>query len=540
MSIWLRIESDPPVALYRERAAMGHVTCDVHYPALISLGTLARPLSRPNFAAAQTASLEVRADNADGALTAEFGAMPPIRVAVSVYDDDALVFGGQMTALELGAVATLSLESGLRQPLSDPVPLRSSSVWGEYAEPVALPHGYGRITVAPVQYSQDRRRWMLLDHPIQGVDAVTRDDVATSAWSWANTLDASGHALAVLDLAEPLAEGERLAVTLRGKMHTSSGRLLTRPDEIVWDVLANVCGMPLALADLDGFRVETDQIELAGVIDDVTRTARAQIDLILASVGAAWSAAMPGLAIAWPPVGTTSDPDATVGPLDAEGLVARTQRDSMATVLRVLHDYDWAAQKHRQALQIEAPEAIERYGRIEREIDAGWLHSARQANLLAERLLSWMARPIWSISWGGDQATPLNPGDWIDMAHPASPVTGTHRLIVSDLDMDRGRVAMAIQAPVGPAPVLSAARLSAAFSPYIQAGAAVVYQDGLATFTILDDLGHALAGATVTLDGGERRISDNAGRAQFACARGAHDLLVEAPGHPSVHMEITL
>lgn len=540
MSYWLRIESDPPVALYRERAALEHVTCDVRHAALISLGTLSRPLSRPNFSAAQTASLEVRADNADGALTAEFGTAPPIRAAVSVYDDAALVFTGVVTAMEMGPIVTLSLESGLRQPLSDPLPLRSSSVWGEYAEPVALPHGYGRITVAPVQYSQDRRRWMLLDHPIQGVDAVTRDDVATSAWAWSNTLDAAGHALAILDLAEPLADGERLAVTLRGKMHATSGRLLTRPDEIIWDVLANVCGMPIALSDLDGFRVETEQIELAGVLDDATRTARAQIDIILASVGAAWSGAMPGLAIAWPPAGLTSDPDATVGALDAVGLVARAERDDMATVLRVLHDYDWAAQKHRQALQIEAPEAIERYGRIEREIDAGWLHSARLANQLAERLLGWMARPVWTISWGGDIAAPLNPGDWVALSHPSSPVSGAHRLIRSDLDMDRGRVAMAIQSPVGPAPTLSAARLSAAFSPYIQAGAAVIYQDGLATFTVLDDLGHPLAGATVTLDGGARRITDGAGRAQFKAARGAHVLLVEAEGYNGMRIEVAL
>ena len=62
--------------------------------------------------------------------------------------------------------------------------------------------------MTPIQYSDDQRVFLLLDHPIAGVDEVTRDDVAVSAYHWENAVDSTGRAVSFIELAAPLAEGE--------------------------------------------------------------------------------------------------------------------------------------------------------------------------------------------------------------------------------------------------------------------------------------------------------------------------------------------
>ncbi|MFZ5483474.1 MAG: carboxypeptidase-like regulatory domain-containing protein [Pseudomonadota bacterium] len=539
MSLWLRVDTDPPVALYRERAALAYVDCDLRIPALSTAGVLSRQLSRPPDAPGEVANLRIGLDNAEGVLT-KLWTVPPVRIAATLYQDADTIFEGLITSIDLSARASLQLVAGGTQPLSNPLPLRSSAVWGGFGDVVALPIVYGRATVAPVQYSQDRRLWLVADHPVQGIDAVRRDDVATTEWSVRNTVDSVGQAVAIIELALPLADGERLAVDVRGRVHPARGHLLTAPAEILWDLLANVAGMDLAEADLFALRADLSGIELGGVIDDPLMTTRSQIDRILASAGAAWSAGMPGLACAWPPVDQDDAALATIDRLTATSLAPTCEDAGLCTVLRVLFDYDFAAGTHRQAVQIEAPEAIRQYGRIERELDAGWLHNARLADALGRAYLAWSARPVWTVTWRADITAGLRPGDWVEITHPESPVQGRHRLTRADLDLDRGSLALAVSAPAGQAPALSAARLSESFEPLIQAGAHVVYQDGVATLTIQDDLGQPLSGATVTMDGAQRRVADAAGRVSFKAARGRHALLVEAAGYQAMTLEIVL
>ena len=149
------------------------------------------------------------------------------------------------------------------------------------------------MTLAPIQYSGDQRVFFLADHPIQGVDEVRRDDVATDAWAFYNGVDGTGRAVAFLELAMPLAEGERLAVGLRGRMHPGTGRLLTSPAEILHDVLANLARAPIEWADLDDYRTETAHIVLGGLLADNEISIRAAVDGLLQSCGGAWAAAMP-------------------------------------------------------------------------------------------------------------------------------------------------------------------------------------------------------------------------------------------------------
>jgi len=191
---------------------------------------------------------------------------------------------------------------GLAIPLSDPVPLRNSTVWGQFISPVPLPVGYGPLTITPIPYDNTGRVFFLLDHAIQAVDGLSRDGVTDTQYTLENTVDPTGHAVSLLRLATPAAAKETLVVTVRGRMHPEFGELLENPADIVWDLLANVCGLPVAYCDLDAFRAECRDcgIKLRGLLESDTITIRAQIDEILASCGGVWSGGMPGIARLYP------------------------------------------------------------------------------------------------------------------------------------------------------------------------------------------------------------------------------------------------
>lgn len=187
--------------------------------------------------------------------------------------------------------------------LTDTLPLRSSAVWGTVSgAPVPLPVGWGRVTVAPIQYSADRRTWLLLDHAIAGVDAVTRDGRKTAAYAWRNDQDSAGHSVALIEFATAVREGEAVAVTLRGRRHPITGALIENPATVIWDLLANIAGLAVAESDLDEFRVQCADLDLTigGQLDDPDQTVRAAVDQIAASCGAVWSMGMPGIARIYP------------------------------------------------------------------------------------------------------------------------------------------------------------------------------------------------------------------------------------------------
>ena len=508
---------------------------------LRSISTLQRPLSIPGIAAAPGASMDAELGNEDGYLTTLWGARPPVRRAAAVADAGTgkTLFAGIITALQLGGALRLTLEAGLDRPLSDNLPLRTSAVWGGWRDVRVLPWAYGAVTLAPIQYSDDQRVYLLADHPIAGVDAVTRDDVPVQDWAWENGVDSTGRAVAFLELAQPLAAGERLAATVRGRMHPATGHLLQTPAEILHDLLAHLARAPVQWADFDDYRTETAHIVLGGLLADNTVTIRAAVDGLMQSAGSAWAAAMPGIATTWPPLPDDAAPALRVDKLTAPGLQAATAAQGVYTVLRVLYDYDHAAQRYRRAIQLRAPEAAKSFGELELEWSAPWLRSPRHAEALGQRMLAWLARPRWRVTWQQSYADAAT-GTWVDVDHPLSPLQGRHRLVSADLDLAAATLACAIEAPVGAVPAIETARLSTAFEPVIQPGITVEVGKNEIIFTATDEQGKPLAGARITLDGNASRIADGAGRVSFPVQRGRHMLLVEATGYQPFEVEVVV
>ena len=535
MKPWLQIDGDPDGATINlvPQGRPGTATLGgLVVRALKSLPPIERPLSVPGIEAAPTSSMDVELDNADGALTRLWADRPPMRRAARVLTEDGVLFSGIVTGLQMGATVRVNLEAGMDRPLSDTVPLRTSAVWGGWREVRVLPWGWGTVTVSPIQYSADQRVFLLLDHPIAGVDEVKRDDVATPAYAWQNAVDSTGRAVAFLELAQPLAEGERLAVTLRGRMHPGTGRVLQTPAEILFDLLANLAGAPVQWADLDDYRTETAGLVLGGLVGDNTVTIRAAVDELMQSAGSAWSAGMPGVALTWPPLPDDAAPALRADALTAADMQAATQAGGIFTVLRVLYDYDHANARYRRAVQLRAPEAAKDYGELELEWNAPWLRTPRHAEALGQRMLAWLARPRWRMSWQQSFAD-VDTGAWAELAHPLAPISGRHRLLAARLDLSTASLECTAEAPVGAVPAIETTKLSTAFEPVIQPGITVEIAGNEIIFTARDEQGQVLPGARITLNGGATRIADAGGRVSFPVQRGRHVLLIEADGYPA-------
>ena len=228
-----------------------------------------------------------------------------------------------------------------------------------------------------------------------------------------------------------------------------------------------------------------------------------------------------------------------VDKLSATNLKATTRATGIYTVLRVLYDFDHAAGRYRRAIQLQAPEAVKDYGVLELEWPAPWLRTPRHAEALGQRMLPWLARPRWLVTWQhsfADVAT----GARVQIDHPLSPIQGRHRLLNAELDVSAASLACTVEAPVGAAPVIETMKLSTAFDPVIQPGVTVEVAGSEIIFTARDEQGRVLAGARITLNGQTTRIADSAGRVSFPVQRGRHVLLIEADGYPATEAVVVV
>ena len=212
------------------------------------------------------------------------------------------IIGFATSVIGSGIIGGVADVFGFSYPLADPIPLRNTTIWGSFKNVQTIHHAYGRVRLAPIQYDEEGKLYVLADHSIQGVDEVQIDDGVVYAWKHKNTLDLSNSPVAMLELSEALPSGSSLVASIRGKVHPATGVLMTNPADILWDILANIVGAPISYADLDRFRNECSfyGIEINGLLDDRARSVKKQLDLICESIGAIWSGGMSGLARIYP------------------------------------------------------------------------------------------------------------------------------------------------------------------------------------------------------------------------------------------------
>lgn len=533
--LWLEIDDEPTVALWRDPSAAVSHGAALGWPLLASVQPIRQPLLRPAFGGGEAANASVTLDDTAGTLAAYWRDTPPVRRRARIMTSAGALFDGVVTSFSVGSTAQLSLQGAAAWALTDPLPLRTSAVWGEWHQVRALPLIYGRATIEPIPYDREGQLFLVADHPIDGIDRVVRDDAPTDAWSLRHGPDSTGRMCAWLELATPLAPGERLRADVRGKRHRAHGALLREPHEILEDVLVDICGLPIEPGAVQRLRTEYPGWHIGVAFTSVDTTIRQAIDRICGSIGAAWSLGSTDIARRWP-----ADTGAALALVDVNATAASASvaHADIATVVRVLYDVSDHDGQPRRAVQIGAPEAIARYGRIEREWTAACLREPWQAHDLARRLLTWYARPIWTLRWSMPDKGGLRVGDTVTLAHPHLPVQGD--VVLCDVQRDPMRASLQCEAqvPSGTAPQIVVERLSRQVEPLLRAGTAVEYLDGTATFTLLGEHGEPLAGAKVILDGTTVRYANTAGRVSFKAARGRHTLHVQAAGYAPMDIEV--
>ena len=415
--------------------------------------------------------------------------------------------------------------------LSDPLPQRRTTQMAEYREDRVIPWAYGRVTIEPIPLDEDGREWLLADHAIVAVDRVMTDGQPTDGWQLVQRTDSTDHPIATLRLTQPPESGEVLTVALTGKRDRDSGEPIEHPADVVRDLLTE-CGWELPVGTLAGLREDYPGVAIGGVIDDAP-TLRGALRGILDGLGADWTATPLTARRAGP-----REPVAVLGVRELDDVSAESTSQTLATVLRVTYAADAAAGKPRGALTVEAPEAIERYGRIERDLSMPWVRTGRDATEIATRRLERLARPEWRIdattAWR-DQ--PWAPGDTITLGHPRVP--GGDAVITGlDADPDSQRLVITLRLAAGDTPRVEVTGRAVAIDPAAESPLGVTYSNGRATFTITDDTGQPIAGASVTLDGQQTRTTSRNGQVQFTTPRGPHTLTVTADGYAAFEMDV--
>jgi len=190
---------------------------------------------------------------------------------------------------------------------------------------------------------------------------------------------------------------------------------------------------------------------------------------------------------------------------------------------------------------VQAPELLADQGEIAAELALPWVRTARDALALAEAALARRARPRWVISLSlapDPDAETLLPGDSLTLADPWSPEGAA---LITRVETDRtGALRLTAERPAGRAPRIELLGTSTLIDAARADPIAVSYRDGVATFTILTDLGDPLASASVTLDGSQTRTTDRSGQVQFTTERGLHSLLVTANGYAPLEMDVVI
>jgi hypothetical protein len=394
--------------------------------------------------------------------------------------------------------------------LSAALPLRPTTVWGGFAVAGVVPHRYGATEGRLIQYEPTGRVWCWADHVCDAIDSVTVGGQPAGEWQWRNTLDSSGHAVALVEFGQQQDVTADIVAGGRGKLDAATGQLMQSPADILFDVLAGIAGIALGREMLADFRADCAArgLTCAGSID-AADTAQTIARAICASVGAVFCGVSAPVARLWP---GGALPAASVRVAAGADVSASSSAEDLCTDVTV--NFDFADGAARAAIQLDAPDAIARYGRRANGIDAPWITEPRIAYDVAMRLLQQRARPQWRVSAAGLRAR-IAPGSVASLDHPALPVSGDCLVLSTDCDLLAGTSSIQCMVPVGDTPVVRLVRQSRRYEPQVFAAAAVQTVGSDRVLTLQDEDGSPIVGAAVALDNNFVRTSDAAGRVAF-------------------------
>jgi hypothetical protein len=441
-----------------------------------------------------------------------------------------VLFAGAVSGLEITQEGiTFNLEkSSASVPYTQKINLRETTVWGAYRAKEVIPLAYGRCAVKPLEYNVGRTLFVLADHAVQGVDAVYRNQQAALDYRHYNGADSSGRTVAFIELVKPLGDGEDLRVELRGKM-SANGELIESAAGVLGDLLG---GRWLGLPEYPVAGVITQQESLQSIV-------RAVVE----SVGWDWvPGSSTGLVERWaePPSHTLP----VLGEIANSAVVlVEDWRASLLPkpvgLVRATYAQDAEIGDARGAIElsVQGNDAD-----TELVLELPWLVRARDALEVGLKAAQWLGRPGYSLNTTANLSARYSeivlPGYWLDVQLSACPISGAAHVAAIEQDYDAGVQRITLMQPLGVTPQVSLVRVAEGYYPVVPANVAASHSNGTITLQLSDAAGAPLVAADVTLDGVVTRRTDNAGKVEFAAARGPHQLLIERAGFASQLAEI--
>jgi hypothetical protein len=413
--------------------------------------------------------------------------------------------------------------------LSEPLPLRTTRMLGDYAVDEPLPEIIGNLTDGDFPLIRlSAVRYFAADHPMQIARVfVARQNVL--AWKAELQSDADGNTWTTVVFESPVDKGAAVSATGTGRLDPVNGALIENPA----DVLTRICAIAGRSDRWDALRAECSSLNLtvAGRIASA-QSIRAQIDAITKSIGAIW---VPGMARLYP---TTADPS-PVFDLDAAEVSAIQVSASIVDTADVLRlSYDVSDARNAPLHYMELSARPQRYNGVIVEQTAAWLRTPQAAETVGRALLRRLAGERYDVHFATTRRS-VRPGDWVRLvANAGWPLAGADPVVmvlaVDITDKNRADVDVVAEYLAAPMPMVSVSAFSIALPDEVAASLEVSVVNGVATFTATDDNGTPIAGARVTLDGSVARTTDAQGRVSFVIEQSAqgraHTVLFEAPG----------
>ena len=417
--------------------------------------------------------------------------------------------------------------------LTAPLSVRSTAELGGWRSDSTarhLPWVFGRVSLAPIPLDAEGREWLVADHAIPSIDAVSADGETIEGWALAHRSDATGHVQAILRLSRPSLA--TLAVRATGLRDSASGALIEHPAAIL-RYLASRAGLPTLGTDYAGLERDYPALALGWVLDSPLTLAEAARQL-LTPLGAMWH----GRAAARATPAALPRAILQRRHLDPNGLAAEASADGLAQRLDVRWGRDYASGQDRGVVRL-ATTGVD-VDASAMEWHAPMLRTARAALDVGRAILADTARPAWRLTLPLTEYAPaINIGDTIELDHPWLP-RGFALVDALERDLATGARTLTATLRSGTAPAVEMLGMAQAIDPAQPEAQSVLYKDGVATIPVTDENGNPLVGATVTLDGLYSANTNARGEVSFTTSRGPHTLTVYAAGYQPFELGITL
>lgn len=417
--------------------------------------------------------------------------------------------------------------------LSEPLPLRTTRMLGDFADDRVLPHRLGDLRNTRFHLVKlSDTEWFAADHAMT-VTAVQIDDAAVTGWDQVLRSDGVGNTWTIVRLAAPAPFGSSITASGVGRLDARTGRLIENPADVM-EYVVRLAGRDEIFPQL---REESaaESITLAGSLDQ-EKSIRSWLDELAYSCGAIWT----------PPLARLYPTASVVGPVldlyleTADTVVVESDIDDTADILRVRYDIDWSTDNAAHYVELSARPL--RYGGVSAEVTLKWLRTPANAEKVGRRMLSRMAGDFAAVYLTSSE-TSARPGQWVRLnGHPQWPFDGddpTCMLLAVDVAEDQRSAEWSLE-HVRATPEIRVSAHSIALPPGADAAVDVIYENGVATFTITDEHRQPVRDAFVALDGSQAKRTNQQGRVSFTASPGPHEIAIEAVGYTPLVLTVVL